>query len=314
MGEDPCRSQWCIRASGLCFREIQGAIGVRGGGRGMLSSHRSRGTGRLPVVVTLGTWGVGVVVGVLFFRSVLGGRLHPYEVRHGQSWLRHRAVRTCRLRDWARFIATASTDVPEVALLFRVVDAEGASAATDTASLTYCAHGRVWALALPPLDRGWSYRYALVADGGGARFRIPPEGELRARFEGPVSSVLIVAHVVPTLASGVFLFVAVQAALRGLLGTCPLQRHRVWVLLAVLLFATGAIGVGVIVSDRALGAAWGGWPAGHDVTDTKSELIVVYWVGLLVCTVRKPRASAVGTLVGTIGTMVLYLLPHGGVT
>ncbi len=282
--------------------------------RGASVPLRNAGFMRIRTVVTVVVWVCGVLAAILFFRSVLGGRIRPHVVVQGHSRLTHRAVRDCRLGDWSRFTAVASGDVVEVNLAYRVVGPSGDTAESHVVAMAYCPEGRLWAVALPPLDRGWAYRYFLTAESGGGRLRVPARDELRARFEADVSGGLILAHVVPTLAAGILLLVAFRAALAELAGIQSGVRHRLWVALAVGLFAVGAIGVGIVVAGRALGTPWGGWPLGKDVTDTKSEAILLYWIVLLVSTVRSPRFSRLGTLVGTAGTLALYLLPHGGVT
>jgi hypothetical protein len=269
---------------------------------------------RIKVLVSATIWAFGGLAAILLFRSVLGGRIRPQIARTEEAWLVHRAVRNCRLGDWARFTAVASSDVGGLTLTYRVVDPSGGSSRPQAVAMAYCPAGRLWAHALPPLERGWAYRYFLTVESGSPRVRIPSEGELRARFEADVSGGLIVAHVVPTLAAVALLLAGFRAAIAELTGIQGGLRHRWWVALAVVLFAAGAIAVGAVVSDRALGASWGGWPFGNDVTDTKSEAIVLYWIILLASTVRRPVLSRLGTLAGTIGTLALYLLPHGGVT
>jgi hypothetical protein len=280
----------------------------------MLALTRPAGSARMRTLVTIVVWVCGVVAAVLFFRSVLGGRIRPLAAGNEESWLVHRAVGDCRLGDWARFTAVTSSEVGAVELAYRVVGPSGDTAESHSVDMAYCQDGRLWALALPPLEKGWAYRYTLTAGGADGTLRIPASAELRARFEADVSPGLILAHVIPTLAAGVLLLLAFRVALAELTGIRSGVRHRLWVALAVALFGVGAIVVGMMVSQRALGASWGGWPFGNDVTDTKSEAIVLYWILLLALTTRNARLSALGTLVGTIGTLVLYLLPHGGVT
>ena len=258
-------------------------------------------------------WLLGLTTSIALFAGVMGGRLRPLTVTGSSSHLAHRAVKSCRLGTRTRLIVETAGDVAAVTVTYRVVGPRGEQTAQGSSSMDYCPAGELWAVTLPPLERGWSYRYAFLSSGS-EQLRIPSSGELRARYEGDAPGILIVLHVLPTLVAALFLLVAFHASLGELLGVRGAGSHRPWVWLAVLLFAVGAIVVGAVVAGIALGIPWGGWPFGRDVTDTKSELIVLYWAALLAITVRTPRASAIGTVVGVVGTLVLYLLPHGGVS
>ncbi len=280
------------------------------------SVGRARGDSRLlwrRVFVALSTWLIGLTTGAMFFSVVFGHRLRPFLVRGSSATLVHRPVRSCALGEWVRLSAVVRGHVPRVRVLYRAVDPSGRSIQSGSASMVYSPVGRLWAVALPPLQKGWSYRYRLEA-GAGGRVRIPSAGELRARFEEEVRAELLAGHVVLTLVAGVLLLTAFHRALGELTGLHARGTHRVWIWHAMSMFVLGAVVVGSIISSRALGTSWGGWPFGADVTDTKSEAIVLYWLMLLVLTVRRPRVSAVGTVAGALATMGLYLLPHGGVS
>jgi hypothetical protein len=268
---------------------------------------------RRRMLVSAIVWAVGLTTGLAFFIGLMGGRLRPFVAAGSSSRLLHRAVKSCELGTRAKVIAETRGDVDGVTLAYRIVGPRGKQAGEGSLPLELCPAAELWAVSLPPLERGWSYRY-VVCSSGPEQLRIPPSGELRARFEGDVPGVLIGLHVVPTLLAALLLLGAFHSSLGELVGVRLPGSHRAWVWLAVLLFTVGAIVVGAVVAGIALGAPWGGWPFGSDVTDTKSELIALYWAALLVATVRKPRASAIGTALGVIGTLVLYLLPHGGVS
>ncbi|MEI6614889.1 MAG: hypothetical protein WCL37_08320, partial [Chrysiogenales bacterium] len=70
-------------------------------------------------------------------------------------------------------------------------------------------------------------------------------------------------------------------------------------------FAGGLI-LGPLVQKYAFGAFWTGFPLGHDLTDSKTLLAVMVWLGAFF--LRKK--SRWWTLLATVLMIVIYLIPH----
>jgi hypothetical protein len=75
-----------------------------------------------------------------------------------------------------------------------------------------------------------------------------------------------------------------------------------------LIFVGGLI-LGPIVQKYAFGAFWTGWPLGHDLTDTKTAIAMVFW---LVATWRskKPGGGRAWIIAAALVTLLVYLIPH----
>jgi hypothetical protein len=59
----------------------------------------------------------------------------------------------------------------------------------------------------------------------------------------------------------------------------------------------------------AFGVFWSGFPLGHDLTDTKTLLIMIAWIAAL-ASGRKTRPKRGWVLAASIITLIIYFIPH----
>jgi len=182
---------------------------------------------------------------------------------------------------------------------------------------------------LPTLqDMADRYFYYIEAeDTGGNRVLIPsnaPERPLLyVTYEGRPNKIVLLFHIVLTMGSTLFLVHALYYAILVLAekkgAGAWLQKCFHSVLWAWISFFTGAIPLGILVTWQTFGEGWGGWPIGSDVTDSKSQVLVLYWA--LVLLLRKDillggrglvsqRAFSFLVLLGMVVTTVVFLIPH----
>jgi hypothetical protein len=146
---------------------------------------------------------------------------------------------------------------------------------------------------------------------------------LKLRFEGEIPASIIIPHIFCMFAGAFFAFLTLLGIFSLLKGTgdiTALTRKVTWTTLFVFI---GGFPLGIMVTRAALGGlGWGGFPLGNDITDTKTLIIFLYWLALVVLAkgsifqknpeknLVKPLIYAKLTLVGFILFLGLYLIPH----
>jgi hypothetical protein len=153
--------------------------------------------------------------------------------------------------------------------------------------------------------------YYLELDTPDATIRVPAgdDGTVVLRFKGPVPIWILLPHVL-------FMFVAMLIAVRTGLGALfdpGSVRRLAWVTFAGL--TIGGMILGPIVQEYAFGAFWTGFPIGYDLTDNKTLLMWLVWLGALIVLGRgtRPGRLQVGRWVivaATVVTLVVYMVPH----
>jgi hypothetical protein len=81
----------------------------------------------------------------------------------------------------------------------------------------------------------------------------------------------------------------------------------------VALMSVGGMMLGPIVQKQAFGAYWTGFPWGYDLTDNKTLIMWIVWVGAAaVLQWRRDwkRAGRGVVMVAALVMMVVYLIPH----
>ncbi|MFQ6091199.1 MAG: hypothetical protein ACE5OR_00700 [bacterium] len=87
-------------------------------------------------------------------------------------------------------------------------------------------------------------------------------------------------------------------------------------------FFLGGIPLGIAVEYQVYGTVWTGIPVGTDVTDSKTLILVLYWIGVLLLfkgtlfqrgegkNLVSDRTFAWAVLIGAILTVIAFLIPH----
>jgi hypothetical protein len=111
------------------------------------------------------------------------------------------------------------------------------------------------------------------------------------------------------------MFIALLVGIRAALGALvhpPGIRRLAWTTLG--LMTVGGMILGPIVQKYAFGAFWTGWPFGYDLTDNKTLLMWIVWVGAALVLWKRPsprdRIVRGSILVAAVVMMVVYLIPH----
>lgn len=162
---------------------------------------------------------------------------------------------------------------------------------------------------LPRQPAAAKLEYYVTLDTPEGTIRIP-EGEetLIIRYKDPVPLKFLVPHVI-------FMFLALLVGVRTALGALfqpESVRRLAWTTLA--LMSIGGMILGPIVQKHAFGAFWTGWPFGYDLTDNKTLIMWIVWVGVAVL-LRKRRDSRdwlarSGVLLAAVVMLTVYVIPH----
>ena len=166
--------------------------------------------------------------------------------------------------------------------------------------------GRVGAL-LPSQPMAGKLEYYIEVYDGQDTVRIPQAENVVIRFKGFVPAWALVPHVF-------FMFFAVLWAFRALFEALFNRkgiRALSWTTF-VLMFIGGLI-LGPLVQYFAFGDAWTGVPFGWDLTDNKTLLMWLCWLGAIIAVgIRGPlKPSARWAVVAAgIVTVGIYLIPH----
>jgi hypothetical protein len=146
-----------------------------------------------------------------------------------------------------------------------------------------------------------AYQITLI-DGRRERFALTEEPVV-IRFKGVVPFGILLPHIA-------FMFTAMllgtRAGLEALAQGAKARRLAVWT--AGLLSAGGMV-LGPIVQKYAFDAFWTGLPLGHDLTDNKTAVALLFWL-LALWRGRNLEKARPWIIVAAIVQLVVFLIPH----
>jgi len=156
--------------------------------------------------------------------------------------------------------------------------------------------------ALPEQPPAGKVMYLVKLRAGGQEAQLTTEPVV-LRFKGRVPVAVLLPHI---LFITVAMFFSNRAGLEAVGGG---GRPRRYMLATILLFFVGGFILGPLVQKMAFGAYWTGFPFGHDLTDNKSLVALLGWIGAWVAT--KGGSHRRGWVIAAALLMiVVYLIPH----
>jgi len=169
---------------------------------------------------------------------------------------------------------------------------------------------------LPAQPASGKLEYRIEVNAPEGTIRIPSgeqehnEATIVMRYKDPVPLPILLCHIA-------FMFFGVLIGMRAALGAlfAPRGMHaHSWVTLG--LMTVGGMILGPIVQKYAFGALWTGFPWGYDLTDNKTLIMWVVWIGACAVLGWKPRTEApswrarLAVLAAAVVMTVVYLIPH----
>jgi len=146
-----------------------------------------------------------------------------------------------------------------------------------------------------------SYNIALISSTA-QKFNLTSE-PVTIRFKGPVPRYILYPHILCMFTS---ILIGVRAGLEALFKGSNL---RIYSIIAGATLLMGGIILGPIVQKFAFDAYWTGWPFGHDMTDNKTALSMLFWI----IAIWKSKDLVKGrkwVIMATVVQLAVYLIPH----
>jgi hypothetical protein len=136
----------------------------------------------------------------------------------------------------------------------------------------------------PKAVKAWYYLEAARTDEeGGVTVVLPQKGSgevkpVRLKFEGEVPAYIVIPHVLCIFAAMFFAILTVFSAIELKRGTGTLKRSVRLCGITVFLLFLGFFPFGWAMNYFAFGVLWEAFPFGRDVTDNKSQIMILFWL------------------------------------
>jgi hypothetical protein len=142
------------------------------------------------------------------------------------------------------------------------------------------------------------------------------------KFEGAVPPFIIFSHVFSNFAAIFFSVLAVWKAIDLEKGKSTLKKSVVFSLLTFVFLFLGFFVIGCALNYFAFGSLWEAFPFGSDVTDSKSQIVLLLWLVTLLLVKgtilgKNPSKNLVSektystmVIISFVVTVVMYLIPH----
>jgi hypothetical protein len=159
---------------------------------------------------------------------------------------------------------------------------------------------------IPHQPMGTKVAYRVVLRKLDQRLVLPPSGEAVLRFRGDVPAWVLIPHILAMLAAMLY---STRAGLEVL---SPRPEFRSLVLRTIAALVVGGLVLGCLVAWYAFRAPWGGFPISNDLTDNKTLLALLVWLGAAVA-MRVGRHAKPYVVLASVITLAVYLIPHSAV-
>jgi hypothetical protein len=208
--------------------------------------------------------------------------------------------------------------------------AETGNPAARVEAITIPGQALVYRVVVPNQGRGseFSYRFRLEDTAGKVLATIPVEEikdkpkQLWFRFEGPRSTILLIAHILCMFVSFLLMVFVLLTAFEDVKNKAVRIRLGKQTLWATIILFLGTFPIGIWLEYQVYATYWTGIPFGHDITDSKALIIFIYWLVMLYLLKgsalnNDPRKDLIGAtaarwtaVVGVGLSLALYLVPH----
>ena len=156
-------------------------------------------------------------------------------------------------------------------------------------------------LPLQPHAGKLQYQIRLVTNAG--EITMLPAAPVVLRFRGEVPLFVLVPHVL-------FMFTAMLFSTRAGLEYFNIQPgYLFFVRWTIVTLLAGGFAFGPLMQWYAFDAWWTGWPFGTDLTDNKTAVALILWLGALF-SLKRSRSPGKWVLVAALALLLVYLIPH----
>jgi hypothetical protein len=197
-------------------------------------------------------------------------------------------------------------------------------------AVTIPGHDLIYRVSVPNQGRGteFTYWFQLESDDGKLLATVPSDlsqntpSRFWFRFEGKRSVPLLVGHIAFMFGSFLLMVIVFLTAIEDTKLDAVRARLGKQTLWAVIVLFIGSFPLGIWLEHQVYGTYWTGIPFGTDKTDTKTLLIFVYWLVMLLLLKGSafrsdPKGDTLGptaarwvAIIGVLLSLAMYLIPH----
>ena len=210
----------------------------------------------------------------------------------------------------------------DAAVLYRTSGEE----AFDTVGMSEISEG-IWAARLPGKEKGSRIEYGFIISQteiaeAGIATATSITGYYLIKYKGEVSVTVLILHILCMFAAFFFIIEAILGAFAMLFmgeeKEFTVTQTR-WVLLFTFL---GGVPLGFVLNRQRFGPIWEAFPFGIDITDNKTQLIIIFWIIIAAMSWKSfacrrtgrdlagPGVFATAVIVASVLSLILYLVPH----
>jgi hypothetical protein len=210
----------------------------------------------------------------------------------------------------------------DASVLYRVPGVEP----FDTVGMAEISSG-VWSARLPEKEKGDRLEYGFIisqteTSDTGTAVATSMNGCYLIKYKGEVSETVLVLHVLCMFAAFFFIVEAILGAFamlfKGEEKEFTVAQTR-WVLLFTFL---GGMPLGFVLNRQRFGPIWEAFPFGTDITDNKTQLVIIFWIIIAALSWKSfacrrtgqdaigPAAYATAVVIASVLSLFLYLVPH----
>jgi len=155
---------------------------------------------------------------------------------------------------------------------------------------------------LPSQLAAGKLQYYLQIENNGSSVELFKERPITIRFKGPVPNIMLIPHII-------FIFFAMLfSSLAGIYAFGNQDGYKLYGWITLGLLTLGGFIFGPMVQYYAFGEAWTGFPFGFDLTDNKTLIAGVFWIGALLLNYRKDRPTYI--VLAALALLVVFSIPH----
>ncbi len=212
----------------------------------------------------------------------------------------------------------------------RVLDEGAPATPVRVEAVTVPGRELVYRVTIPNQGRGkeYSYWFQLESNDGRILAAVPTgssqekPGRFWFRFEGKRSVPLLVTHIALMFGAFLLMVMVFMTAIEDTKHDSVKLRLGKLTRWATIVLFIGSFPIGIWLEYQVYATYWTGIPFGTDKTDTKTLLIFIYWVVLLLLLkgsafrsdpkqdVVGPAAARWAAIIGVLFSLAMYLIPH----
>jgi hypothetical protein len=178
----------------------------------------------------------------------------------------------------------------------------------------------VYKVTLPAKVRGSKQYYHIEVFQDNIKIAtFPTAGDQIIKYKGHVTPIILVGHIFFMFATIFFGLLTVFTAVDLARGKGEARKSVLFLLFTTISAYIGGLPLGIAVTRQTFGEGWGGWPLGHDITDTKTEILLLFWFITLILSWQALRGRKMTisnktysflVILSFVVTFITFLIPH----